>query len=387
MTRQTLKYLVFSSVLMGLLLSASSMPAYAQLSELFAFPYNASTVSNFPDGENPMAELIQGTDGNYYTTTNTGGAGTCPGEVEDQIPGCGAVVKITPAGVLSVVYSFTYDSSTSNAPNGWQPQAGLVQAKDGNFYGVATLGGASNPICGTAGCGTVFKLTPSGKLTLLHSFCGGNGCGTLATDGADPTGRLVVGPGGDLYGTTQAGGIYNGFYNQGTIFRITTSGVYKILHIFSGPFGTVVDGASPAAGLTLGSDGNFYGTTQYGGSGGEDDGEGTVFKMTPGGKITILHSFVGVDGGGADGSYPRGALVQASDGNLYGTCYSGGANGTGTVFRISTKGVFTRIYDFAPEATPDSIGNFPRAGFIQASDGNLYGTAWEGGALWNWRTI
>ncbi|HTW58652.1 MAG TPA: choice-of-anchor tandem repeat GloVer-containing protein [Terriglobales bacterium] len=363
-----------------LFLALQPCHANAQLTELYAFQYNAAATSNFPDGENPMAELIQGTDGNYYTTTNTGGAGTCPGEVEDQIPGCGAVVKITPAGVLSVVYSFPYDSATSTAPNGWEPEAGLVQARDGNFYGVATLGGVSNAICGTSGCGTVFKLTPGGKLTVLHTFCGGNGCGSLTTDGADPTGRLVVGPNGDLYGTTQSGGIYDGFYNQGTIFRISAAGAYTILHLFSGPFGTTGDGANPVAGLTLGSDGNFYGTTEAGGSGGLDEGEGTVFKMTPAGAVTILHSFVGSDGGGADGSYPKGALVEASDGHLYGTCYSGGANGTGTVFRISMKGVFTKIYDFPAEGTPDSTGNFPRAGLIQASDGNLYGTAWEGGA-------
>jgi uncharacterized repeat protein (TIGR03803 family) len=375
----TLLTLICSAVLFAF----ATSPAHAQLAELYAFQYNATTTSNFPDGANPMAELIQGADGNYYTTTNIGGAGTCPGEVEDQIPGCGAVVKITPAGKLSVFYSFPYDASTSTAPNGWFPQAGLVQGDDGNFYGVTTEGGTGGTSCadttGQSGCGTVFKLTKSGVLTVLHSFCGGNGCGSLAIDGAEPTGRLIFGTNGDLYGTTQAGGLYNGFYNQGTIFRISTSGAYTILHVFSGPFGTTGDGANPVAGLILGTDGNFYGTTLAGGSGGQDEGEGTVFKMTPAGAVTILHSFVGSDGAGSDGSYPKGALVEASDGNLYGTCYSGGANGTGTAFRISMKGVFTKIYDFPAEVAPGSIGNFPRAGFIQASDGNLYGTAWEGG--------
>jgi uncharacterized repeat protein (TIGR03803 family) len=348
-------------------------PANAQLTELYAFQYNSATTSNYPDGANPMAELIQGADGNYYTTTNIGGAGTCPGEVEGQIPGCGAVVKITPAGALSVVYSFPYDSSTSTALDGMYPQAGLVQGKDGNFYGVATEGGTGGLECadttGLSGCGTVFKLTPSGTLTVLHSFCGGNGCGSLTTDGALPTGRMVFGTNGDLYGTTQEGGLFNGFYNQGTIFRITTSGAYTVLHVFSGTFGTKPDGANPAAGLTLASNGDFYGTTTAGGA----SGDGSVFKMTAAGKVTLLHSFSGT----SDGSMPIGALVQASDGNLYGTCYSGGANGWGTVFRISTKGTFTKIYDFS-QAT-GNIGNLPRAGLIQASDGNLYGTAWEGG--------
>jgi len=351
-----------------------ALPAQAQLSELYAFQYNSATTSNYPDGAIPMAELIQGADGNYYTTTDIGGAGTCPGEVEGQIPGCGAVVKITPTGKLSVLYSFSYDTSSSTAPNGWFPQAGLVQGKDGNFYGVATEGGTGGEACadttGLSGCGTVFKLTPGGTLTVLHSFCGGSGCGSLSVDGAMPTGRMVFGANGDLYGTTQTGGFYNGFYNQGTIFRITTSGAYTVLHVFSGNFGSTPDGANPAAGLTLASNGDFYGTTTAGGA----SKDGTVFKMTPAGKVTLLHSFTG----SSDGSMPIGALVQASDGNLYGTCYSGGTNGTGTLFRITTKGVFTKLYDFAAEAAP-GIGNFPRAGLVEASDGNLYGTAWEGG--------
>jgi uncharacterized repeat protein (TIGR03803 family) len=341
---------------------------------LYGFQYNSATTSNYPDGAIPMAELIKGADGNYYTTANIGGAGTCPGEVEDQIPGCGAVVKITPAGVLSVLYSFPYDTSTSTAPDGWFPQAGLVQGKDGNFYGVASEGGTGGLSCadttGLSGCGTVFKLTKTGTLTVLHSFCGGNGCGSLATDGAQPTGRLIFGANGDLYGTTQTGGLFNGFYNQGTIFRVTTSGVYTVLHVFSGNFGSEPDGANPAAGLIQASNGVFYGTTTAGGA----SKEGTVFKMTAAGAVTLLHSFTG----SSDGSMPIGAL--ASDGNLYGTCYSGGANGTGTVFRITTKGVFTKIYDFAAEVAPGNIGNFPKAGLIQASDGNLYGTAWDGGA-------
>src|SRR5580658_2605815 len=359
-----------------LITGMQALPAQAQLTELYAFQYNSAATSNYPDGANPMAELIQGKDGNYYTTTNIGGAGVC-GESESQIPGCGAVVKITPAGVLSVLYSFPYDISTSTAPDGWFPQAGLVQGKDGNFYGVATEGGTGGEACadttGLSGCGTVFKLTPSGTLTVLHSFCGGSGCGSLTTDGAEPTGRMVFGANGDLYGTTQTGGIYDGFYNQGTIFRITTSGVYEILHLFSGNFGPTPDGANPAAGLTLASNGDFYGTTTAGGA----SKDGTVFKMTPAGKVTLIHSFTG----SSDGSMPIGALVQASDGNLYGTCYSGGANGTGTAFRITTKGAFTKIYDFAAEAAPGNIGYLPRAGLIQASDGNLYGTAWEGGAF------
>jgi len=355
-----------------LLMLLQTLSAQAQLTQLYAFQYNSGTTSNYPDGENPLAELIQGADGNYYTTTQSGGSGACPGE-SPAIPGCGTVVKITPAGVLSVLYSFPFDSSNTSAPIGLNPAAGLLQGPDGNFYGVTASGGAGGDFCvvpvGIFGCGTVFKLTPGGVATVLHSFCGGNGCGSLPTDGAGPVGRLAIGPDGNLYGTTQTGGIYQGFYNSGTIFRVSLSGAYAIMHIFSGGSGTG-DGENPVAGLTLGPDGNFYGTTEFGGT----SGFGTVFRMNLAGTVTVLQSFAQFD---ANGAQPMGALFLANDGNLYGTCYSGGANGRGTVFRISTSGVLTKIYDFTDAA--GNVGFDPKAGVIQASDGNLYGTAWQGG--------
>jgi uncharacterized repeat protein (TIGR03803 family) len=180
---------------------------------------------------------------------------------------------------------------------------------------------------------------------------------------------LVFGSSGYLYGTTESGGFADGLYNQGTIFRISRSGSYEILHLFTGAANTG-DGENPTAGLTFASNGDFYGTTEFGGA----SGFGTVFKMTPAGTVTVLHSFAEND---PDGQQPMGALVQASDGNLYGTCYAGGANSVGTVFRISTSGTFQKLYDFTQNT--GSVGNFPRAGLIQASDGNLYGTAWESG--------
>lgn len=369
MRKQTLTHLALLMAGWGLILTA---PTHAQLTQLYAFQYNANTTSNYPDGETPMAELIQGADGNYYTTTFMGGSGACADGIQGLVQGCGAVVKITPAGVLSVLYSFPFDAGNNTTPNGLFPVAGLLQGPDGNFYGVASGGGSSGtdfcqPIQGVFGCGTIFRLTPSGQFTLLYSFCGGNGCGLLATDGADPRGRLALGPDGNLYGTTQQGGYYNGVYNSGTIFRISLSGAYQIMHIFSGNSGTG-DGAGPAGGLTLGSDGSFYGTTQAGGT----SGNGTVFKMDLAGNVTILYSFLSDDPNGND---PFGSLIQASDGNFYGTCDLGGTNGAGTVFRISTSGHLTKVYDFAT----GSVGSHPQAGVIQASDGNLYGTASYGG--------
>jgi uncharacterized repeat protein (TIGR03803 family) len=372
MTKQTLKHLALVLAPWGLVLSVFLSLAHAQLNQLYAFEYNANTTSNYPDGETPQAELIQGADGNYYTTTFAGGSGACFDDVQNLTPGCGAVVKITPAGVFSVLYSFPFDTSTNVAPNGMFPVAGLLQGPDGNFYGVTSGGGSSGtndcqPVQGIFGCGTIFKLTPGGTLTLLHSFCGIGGCGSLSTDGADPRGRLAIGPDGNLYGTTQQGGAYNGGYNSGTIFRISLSGAYEIVHDFSGGSGTG-DGNGPTAGLTLASDGNFYGTTQFGGT----SVFGTVFKMDLAGTVTILQSFSQFDSNGAE---PMGALIQASDGNLYGTCYSGGASNSGTVFRLSTSGTFTKIYDF----TVADIGVYPKAGVIQASDGNLYGVTPGGG--------
>jgi uncharacterized repeat protein (TIGR03803 family) len=371
MTKQILQHLTLLLAGWGLALIA---PAHAQLNQLYAFQYNANTISNYPDGEGPQAELIQGADGNYYTTTFEGGSGACADGVQGLTQGCGAVVKITPAGVFSVLYSFPFDASNSTTPNGLFPVAGLLQGPDGNFYGVTSGGGSSGtdfcqPIAGIFGCGTLFKLTPSGHFTLLYSFCGGSGCGSYPPDGADPRGRLALGPDGNLYGTTQQGGEYNGGYNSGTIFRISLSGgAYQIMHTFSGGSGTG-DGSGPTAGLTLASDGNFYGTTQQGGS----TQNGTVFKMDLAGTVTILYSFASDD---PNGTSPEGALIQASDGYLYGTCYSGGASDGGTVFRISTSGSFTKVYDF----TTASIGTHPTAGVIQASDGNLYGVTPGGGA-------
>src|ERR1700685_928051 len=127
MTKQTLKHLAFVVACWVLALNASLIPAHAQLNQLYAFQYNAGTTSNYPDGESPYAELIQGADGNYYTTTFAGGSGACPDDVEGVTPGCGAVVKITPGGVLSVLYSFPFDSANNTAPDGMFPVAGLVQ--------------------------------------------------------------------------------------------------------------------------------------------------------------------------------------------------------------------------------------------------------------------
>ena len=252
-----------------------------------------TTLASFAgtNGANPQSSLIQATDGNFYGTTIHGGHNNCYGQ------GCGTIFKITPSGTLTALYSFC---SQGSCADGSSP-LGLIQAADGNFYGIANGGGAN-------GVGTVFKITTAGSLTTLYSFC----TQSLCTDGEYPR-PLVQATDGNFYGTTNGGGAYEG----GTVFKITPSGTLVTLYSFgSQPNGT--DGASPQAGLVQATDGNFYGTTQYGGT----DGEGTVFKITPSGMLTTLYSFCSQPNC-ADGDNPYDGLVQATDGNFYGTTYFG----------------------------------------------------------------
>jgi uncharacterized repeat protein (TIGR03803 family) len=210
---------------------------------------------------------------------------------------------------LTTLYSFC---SQSGCTDGAYPYEALAEGTDGSFYGTTTLGGAN-------GDGTVFKITPAGALTTLHSFDG--------TDGTHPTAGLVEGTNGNFYGTTCGSGpACNGFSaGNGTVFEITPSGTLRTLHSFDG-----TDGANPFGGLVEGTDGNFYGTTTLGGA----NGEGTVFKITPGDTLTTLYNFC-AQGGCADGYYPYGALLQGTDGVFYGTTEEGGADGDGTVFSLS----------------------------------------------------
>jgi uncharacterized repeat protein (TIGR03803 family) len=259
--------------------------------------------------------------------------------------GCGTVFRISPSGTETTLYSF------GSVPNdGNVPQAGLVQGSDGNLYGTTSAGGTND-------AGTVFRISASGTETTLYSFVG------YPYDGYEPLAGLVQGSDGNLYGTTSAGGTSD----QGTVFRISPSGSYAILYSFVGyPY----DGAQPYAGLVQDGDGNFYGTTAFGGT---NDGYGTVFRISPSGTETTLYSFGSSPN---DGNAPQAGLVQGSDGNFYGTTSAGGTNDAGTVFRISPSGTETTLYSFG--SSPND-GNAPQAGLVQGSDGNLYGTTSAGG--------
>jgi uncharacterized repeat protein (TIGR03803 family) len=292
------------------------------------------------DGRESNAGLVQATNGNLYGTTYYGGT-------KDS----GEVFEITPAGTLTTLHSFC---SKSSCTDGEYTYATPVQGTDGNFYGTTYLGGSKE-------LGTVFKITPSGTLTTLHTFGG--------TDGSQPLAGLVQGSDGNFYGTTYMGGSQG----DGEIFKITPSGTHNTLHSFCSR-AACKDGRNPFAGLVQGTDGNLYGTTLEGGA----KGFGTVFKITPSGTLTTLHSFC-TQSGCPEGQFPQTGLVQATNGNLYGTTITGGTYGDGTIFEITQSGKLTTLYNVCSQSgCPD--GNYLYAGLIQATDGNLYGIMDVGGA-------
>lgn len=281
------------------------------------------------DGGAPHSGLIQGSDGSFYGVTSTGGTGNA-----------GTVFKITPSGAFTVLHSF------AGSTDGGAPYGGLVQGSDGNFYGTTSTGGAGH-------LGTIFRITPAGVFTLLHSFTG-------SLDGGVPYGALVQGSNGYFYGTTTTGGTGN----CGTIFSISAAGSFAKLHDLTGS----TDGSSPYGALIQASDGLLYRTATGAGPG----NLGTIFKVDPlTGALTVLHAF----SGSSDGGVPYGALVQGSDGNFYGTTSTGGSNNGGTVFMMTPAGGFLVLHNL--NGSPD--GNSPYGALIQASDGNFYGTANRGG--------
>jgi len=269
------------------------------------------------DGSSPEAALVQGADGSLYGTTINGGGGGCPQ------PGCGTVFKLSLSGTFTTLYSFC---SQANCVDGAGPYAGLVQGNDGNFYGTTKLGGDPNcPYNSAGGCGTAFRITPAGVITTLHIF--------EITDGKGPS-QLVQGSDGNFYGTTSLGGANS----QGTIFKMGSDGTLTVLYNFLCTRTSCSAGHGPnGSGLIQATDGNFYGASTYGGySCGGDQGCGTVFKITSTGALTVVHEFC-AHIPCADGSNPTGGLVQATDGNLYGTTSAGGANNGGTLYALLTK--------------------------------------------------
>lgn len=292
------------------------------------------------DGAVPYAALILDAQHNLYGTTSVGG------DIDCYDKGCGTVFELSPAGSETALHSFM-------GSDGSFPTSTLIADAEGDLYGTASGGG-------TTGAGTVVEIAPNGATTVLHSFTGGN-------DGGYPSAGLIADPSGNLYGTAYTGGASG----LGAVFEVTQKGAESVLYSFCHK-ANCVDGEYPLGGLSADAQGNLYGTTLEGGS----SGYGTVFKLTRKGKETVLYSFLA---SGTDGAFPYAGLIADSRGNLYGTTHLGGTSqggGYGTVFKVTPEGRETVLHFFAA----GSDGAYPDAPLIADSRGNLYGTTFAGGA-------
>ncbi|PYQ54058.1 MAG: hypothetical protein DMF78_07550 [Acidobacteria bacterium] len=282
-------------------------------------------------GAAPVGSLAVDTAGNFYGTTDNGGAWDY-----------GTLFKVTPSSTSTILHDFT--------PTDGIPETGIVFDGTGNMYGTTALA-----LAGDSHYGTVFKLAPDGTFTVVHSFG--------VSDGANPLGELVMDAAGNVFGTTFFGGASSagGTLGYGTVFRLAPDGTYSVLHSFAGS-----DGAYPDAGLTLDGGGNLYGTTYQGGA----SDRGTVFKLAPDGSHSVLHSFAG-----SDGAYLESGVILDGSGTLYGTTGAGGASNGGTVFKLAPDGTHTVLHSFA-----GSEGLSPFPGLVLDGEGNLYGATTLGGS-------
>ncbi len=301
---------------------------------LLTFPAQAQTFSvlyNAPGGNGVgyiAAEAIaQGRNGDMYTTSEDGGT------ID------GTLFSFTSAGAVNIVDDTAF---------GYFTLSGATLGADGDLYGSDQDGGTGT--CGTAACGRVYKVSPTGTLTVLHNFVG--------TDGEDPHAPPISGTNGKYYGSAPSSAAGSGI---STAYSVTSSGTFTLLHTF-----TTAEGQQVYGGLVQGSDGNLYGVSAVGGA----NGMGTVFKMTTAGVVTVLHSFAGADG---NGSYWP--LIQASDGNYYGVTYTGGANNEGVIFKITSSGTYTVLHSLN---NANGDGQSPNSSLVQGTDSKLYGVTAQG---------
>jgi uncharacterized repeat protein (TIGR03803 family) len=311
---------------------------------------------NCPAGASPRAAILLASDGTLYGTTNADGANAG-----------GTIFKVSAGGQLTTLYNFC---SLPNCADGAGPTV-LVEGRDGNLYGIAEVGGTGQQ-CDyiVPGCGTVFQITKEGVLTTLHNFCTQAGC----LDGALPT-SLVLATDGTFYGTAPQGGSGDCFDGCGTLFRIRPDGKLIMAYSFTSTQGSYPNG------VIEGTDGNFYGTTRVDGLA----GQGTVFQFNSSGQMNVLYNFC-EPSSCPGGAVPWAGLVQGTDGNFYGTTNAGGTGqycpglgGTpcGTIFKISAAGEFTSLYSFCSRSGC-ADGGVPLALLIQGTDGAFYGTTSEG---------
>jgi uncharacterized repeat protein (TIGR03803 family) len=286
------------------------------------------------EGGGSMSALLLDREGNLYGTNPIGG-GLAP---------VGTVFELSRGGKLAPLYRFGGGLADGNSPYG-----ALIRDDAEDLYGATSGGGAFLS-------GTIFKIDhQTGAETILYNFQG-------QPDGAGPNGGLVRDAQGNLYGTTILGGV-NGNPGFGTVFKLDAAGNETVLYSFEGGS----DGEQPGAGLIRDSAGNFYGTTIIGGG-----GSGTVFKLDPSSGETVLHRF---GSSSTDGIQPHAGVVRDAAGNFYGTTYFGGAFGDGTVYKLDPGGNLTILHSFAWGT--DGAG--PWGGVIRDAAGNLYGTTSVGG--------
>lgn len=296
----------------------------------------------------PSGALVEGDDGFLYGTTIRGGN-------NDR----GVVFRVGKGGGMETLVDFDFQ----NSPKGSGPSGGLVQIASNEFIGTTAAGGDFNK-------GTVFRvsnvMSSSATLTTVVDLAGTGS--TNETGPAAPFGGLTEASNGYLYGTTAEGGTHE----KGTVFRSTKAGVVEVLVEFTGN-GMTEKGEQPLGALFEAIDGNFYGVTALGGT----DNFGTVFRMTPGGELTTLIEFTGT-AGSQPGSYPSGGLADGGDGYLYGVTSHGGANDYGTVFRITLAGSFESLVSLTGDLI-GAPGYHPRGTLVKATDGDFYGTTETGG--------
>ncbi len=369
---------VRSGLACALLVAVAAASLCAQtFKDVYDFDCSAEGCSPYDFGQ-----VTQGLDGLLYGTALNGKGS----------PGLGTIFRVLPASPVVYATLWQFDGATT----GEFPQGGLTLASDGSFYGTTPAGGTYN-------AGTLFNITPSGILTVLHHFSSAEGAPVIApvqgkdgnlygVTGSGTTYRVTLPDGtfvqlphkapgttfgafllasdGYLYATSQAGGKYN----MGTIFRMTTpGGAIKIVHSFMGS-----DGSGPEDPLTQAPDGNFYGTASTGGA----NNTGATFKLTLPNTLTVLHSFDGFVGGGNcnnEGGNPIAGLLTASDGYLYGVTSAGGANCIGTIFRVSADGTFDNIFDFDESGSTPIRGELSYTTLVQHTYGCFYGLTSRGG--------
>lgn len=391
----------FLVLLAAIVLAACSPVLRAQT---YTVLYNFGNVSCDPLYPSNVGAIAQGRDGDFYSTTPSGGCdsngvafkvsssgkmtllhsfdygvgdgigpqsgltlstnGTFWGTSEGEDFNSGNIFYITAAGTLT---SFNSALGGTGQVNGGQPIAPPVQGMDGNLYGMTTAGG-NDAVCtsGDGGCGVIYRITPAGKYEVIYTFNQANG--------ANPYDPLLLGTDGNFYGTTFYGGTINSVYNgNGVVFKVTPQGKYTPIYVFCAQPGCL-DGGQPSGGLVQGTDGNFYGTTIVGGTHLYSNYfGGTIFKLTPAGEYSVLYNFCSQPNC-ADGGNAIAGLIQATDGNFYGMAQQGGANGNGTIFQITPQGDYTVLHSF-----DFTDGDVPESPLLQGTNGILYGQTTYGG--------